>query len=72
MSRLPVAELPSTCVSKGHGRLKLMASGVISAASDANLILVLIVFTALCLLAFNVNVVAPEATPAVRQFGPYP
>jgi hypothetical protein len=72
MSRLPIAERPLTCESQGRGLLKSMASGVIAAASDANLIVVLMVFTAVCLLAFNVDVAAPDATSAMRQFGPYP
>lgn len=72
MSRLPVAECPSACASPGRRLLKSMASRVTSAVSDANLIMVLIVFTAVCLLALNVDVVAPDATLSMRQFGPYP
>jgi hypothetical protein len=72
MSRLPVAGRPSACESPSLILLKSMASRVTSAVSDANLIIVLIVFTAVCLLALNVNVVAPDATLAMRQFGPYP
>jgi hypothetical protein len=72
MSQLPVAEDPSTCEPQGRKLLKLVASGVISAVSDANLIAVLMVFIVVCLLAQNVNVVAPHASPAIPQLGPYP
>jgi hypothetical protein len=72
MSRLPVAGRPPAFGSAGLGLLKSMASRVTSAGSDANLIVVLIVFTVVCLLALNVDVVAPDATVAMRQFGPYP
>jgi len=72
MSRLPVAESPPACESPARRLLKSMAGRVTSATSDANLIVVLIVFAAVCLLALNVDVVAPGATVAMRQFGPYP
>jgi hypothetical protein len=71
MSRLPVAEGPPACESPSRRLLKSMAGRVTSAVGDANLIIVLIVFTAVCLLALDVDVVAPGAT-AMRQFGPYP
>jgi hypothetical protein len=69
---LPVAEDPSTCEPQGWKLLKLVASGVISAVSDANLIAVLMVFIVVCLLAQNFNVVAPHASPAIPQLGTYP
>jgi hypothetical protein len=72
MSRLPVAGRPPACESPGRRLLQSMASRVTSAVRDANLIIVLIVFTAVCLLALNVDVVAPDATRAMRQLGPYP
>jgi hypothetical protein len=72
MSRLPVAGRPPAFESPGLGPLKSMASRVTSAGSDADLIIVLIVFTVVCLLALNVDVVATDATVAMRQFGPYP
>ena len=71
MSQLPIAEDPSTCEPQGRKLLKLVASGVISAVSDANLIAVLMVFIVVCLLQ-NVNVVAPHPSPAIPQLGPYP
>jgi hypothetical protein len=72
MSRLPVAGRPLACESPGLRLLKSTASRVTSAVSDANLIIVLIVFTAVCLLALNIDVAAPGATAAMRPFGPYP
>jgi hypothetical protein len=39
---------------------------------DANVIAVLIVFIVVCLLALNVNVITPDASLAIRPFGPYP
>jgi hypothetical protein len=72
MSQLPIAEDPSTCEPQGRKLLKLVASGVISAVSDASLIAVLMVFIVVCLLAQNVNVVAPHASPTIPQLGPYP
>jgi len=72
MSQLPVAEDPSTCGPQGWNLLKSMSAGVISAVSDANVIAVLIVFIVVCLLALNVNVITPDASLAILQFGPYP
>ena len=72
MSQLPVAEDPSTCGPQGWNLLKSMSIGVISAVSDANVIAVLIVFIVVCLLALNVNVITPDASLAIPQFGPYP
>lgn len=72
MSQLPVAEDPSTCGPQGWNLLKSMLTGVISAVSDANVIAVLIVFIVVCLLALNVNVITPDASLAIPQFGPYP
>jgi hypothetical protein len=72
MSQLPVAEDPSTCEPQGRKLLKLIASGVISAVSDANLIVVLMIFIVVCLLAQNANVVRPDASLAIPQLGPYP
>jgi hypothetical protein len=72
MSRLPVAERPPACESPGRRLLKSMAGRVTSAVGDANLIIVLIVFTAVCLLALNIDVVASDATVGMRQSGPYP
>ena len=72
MSQLPVAEDPSTCGPQGWNLLKSMSAGVISAVSDANVIAVLIVFIVVCLLALNVNVITPDASLAIPQFGPYP
>ena len=72
MSQLPVAEDPSTRGPQGWNLLKSMSTGVISAVSDANVIAVLIVFIVVCLLALNVNVITPDPSLAIRQFGPYP
>jgi hypothetical protein len=72
MSRLPVAERRSAREWRAGRLLKSLADGAISAASDANLIVVLIVFTAVCLLALNVDALAPDARLAMRQIGPFP
>jgi hypothetical protein len=72
MSQLPVAEDPPTCEPQGWKLLKSMSTGVISAVSDADLIVVLIVFIVVCLLALKVNAITPDASPAIPQFGPYP
>jgi hypothetical protein len=72
MSQLPVAEDPSTCGPQGWNLLKSMSTDVISAVSDANVIAVLIVFIVVCLLALSVNVITPDASLAIPQFGPYP
>lgn len=72
MSLLPVAEDASTCEPQGWKLLKSMSTGVVSAVSDANLVVVLIVFMGVCLLALNVDVITPDASLAIAQFGPYP
>ena len=72
MSQLPVAEDPSTCGPQDRNLLKSMSTGVISAVGDANVIAVLIVFIVVCLLALNVNVITPDESLAIQQFGPYP
>jgi hypothetical protein len=72
MSQLPVAEDPSTCEPQGWKLLKSMATGVVSVVSDVNLVVVLIVFMGVCLLALNVDVITPDASLAIAQFGPYP
>lgn len=72
MTQLPVAEDPSTFGPQGWNLLKSMSTGVISAVSDANVIAVLIVFIVACLLALSVNVVTPDTSLAIPQFGPYP
>ncbi len=72
MNRLSVAGRPPASVSWLGRLLKSLAGGVVSAVSDANLIVVLIVFTAVCLLALNVDVLAPGARLAMQQLGPYP
>jgi hypothetical protein len=72
MSQLPVADDPSTSEPQGWNLLKSTSTGVISAVGDTNLIVVFIVFIMVCLLALNVNVIAPDARLAIPQFGPYP
>jgi hypothetical protein len=72
MSRVRVAERPPASGSQSARLLKSLADGVVSAVSDANLIVVLIVFTAVCLLALNVDALAPGARLAMRQLGSYP
>ena len=72
MSQLLVAEDPSMCEPQGWKLLKSMSTRVISAVRDANLIVVLIVFIVVCLLALNINVIAPDPSRAIPQFGPYP
>jgi hypothetical protein len=73
MSNLPIAERPSK--SEPYGGQKLRQSiwnRVISAAGDANLIVILIVFIIVCLIALNLNVITPDAGLAIPPFGPYP
>jgi hypothetical protein len=72
MSQLPVAEDASPCEPQAWKLLKSMSTGVVSAVSDANLVVVLIVFMGVCLLALNVDVITPDASLAIAQFGPYP
>ncbi len=72
MGRLRFAERPPASGSQPGRLLKSLAGGVVSAVSDANLIVVLIVFTAICLLALHVDALAPGARLAMRQLGPYP
>ena len=72
MSRLPVVERHAVSESLTRRLLKSLADGIVAVAGDANLIVVLIVFTAVCLLALNVDALAPDARLAMRQLGPYP
>jgi hypothetical protein len=72
MSQLPVVADPSTCEPQGWKLLKSMSTRVISAVSDANLMVVLIVFIVVCLLTLNVNVIKPDPSLAIPRFGPYP
>lgn len=72
MRRLPIAERQPASESRAGRLLKSLADGIISAASDTNLIVVVIVFTAVCLLALNVEALAPDARLAMRQLGPFP
>jgi len=72
MSRAPVVERQPASESLARRLLKSLTDGIVSAAGDANLIVVLIVFTAVCLLALNVDALAPDARLAMRQLGPYP
>ena len=65
MSQLPVAEDLSTCEPQGWKVLKSMSTRVISAVSDANLMVVLIVFIVVCLLTLNVNVITPDPSLAI-------
>jgi hypothetical protein len=72
MSRSPVVERQPASESLARRLLKSLTDGIVSAAGDANLIVVLIVFTAVCLLALNVDALAPDARLAMRQLSPYP
>lgn len=71
MSRSPVVERQPASESPARRLMRSLTDGILSAAGDGNLIVVLIVFTAVCLLALNVDV-APDARLAMRQLGPYP
>lgn len=71
MSQLPVAEDPSACEPRGWKLLKSMSTGV-SAVSDANVVVVPVVFMGVCLLALDVDSTTPDAGLAIAQFGPYP
>jgi hypothetical protein len=72
MSRSPVVERQPASKSPARRLLQSLTDGIVSAAGDANLIVVLIVFTAVCLLALNVDALVPDARLAMRQLGPYP
>ena len=72
MSRSPVVEHQPASESPAHRLLRSLTDGIVSAAGDGNMIVVLIVFTAVCLLALNVDALAPDARLALRQLGPYP
>jgi hypothetical protein len=72
MSRSPVVERQPASESPAHRLLRSLTDGIVSAAGDGNLIVVLIVFTAVCLLALNVDALVPDARLAMRQLGPYP
>jgi uncharacterized membrane protein YqjE len=72
MSRLPVAEDPSKCEPQSRNLLKSISNGAISALSDANLIVVLIVFIVVCLLALNVNVITPDNRLAIAPLAAHP
>jgi len=67
MSQLPVAEDPSTCKPQGWKLLKSMSVGAVLAVSEANLVVVLIVFMGVCLLALDVNVLTPDASRRLRN-----
>jgi hypothetical protein len=72
MSRLPVVERQPASASPARRLLQSLTDSIVSAAGDGNMIVVLIVFTAVCLLALNVDALAPDARLALRQLGPYP
>ena len=67
-SRLATNDVPTA----RRKLLKSISTGVISAVSDANLIVVLIVFIIVCLVALNVNVITSDESLAIPQFGTYP
>ena len=72
MSHLPVADDLAKCEPQSQTLLKSMSNALISVASDANLIVVLIVLIVVCLLALNVNVITPDNRLAIAPFGSYP
>jgi mannose/fructose/N-acetylgalactosamine-specific phosphotransferase system component IID len=72
MSHLPVAEDPSPCETQGRNLLQSISTGMISAVSAGSLIVGLIVFIVVCLVVLNVNVITPNASLAIPQFGAYP
>jgi hypothetical protein len=72
MGQWPLADRVRASESRGGRLLKSLATGVVGAANDPNLVVVLFIFTAVCLLALNVDALAPDLRLAMRQLGPCP
>jgi hypothetical protein len=72
VSRLPVAEEVLMREQQSRKLLKSISSAMIWVLNDANLVAVLAVFIAVCLLAFNVNVITPHNRLVIAPFPAYP
>jgi hypothetical protein len=72
VSRLPVAEEAWMSEQQTRKLLKSIPSALIWVVNDANLVAVLAVFIAVCLLAFNVNVTTPHNRLVIAPFAAYP
>jgi hypothetical protein len=69
--RLPVAEEALMREQQNRKLLKSISNAVIWVFNDANLVAVLAVFIAVCLLALNVNVITPP-NRVMAPFTAYP
>jgi len=72
MSRLPVADEALMREQQSRKLLKSISSAMIWVLNDANLVAVLAVFIAVCLLALNVNVITPHNRLVLAPFTPCP
>ena len=72
VSQLPVAEEALMRKQQSRKMLKSISGAVIWVVKDANLVVVLAVFIAVCLLALNVNVITPHDKLVVASFTAYP
>ena len=72
VSQLPVAEEALMRKQQSRKLLKSISGAVIWVVKDANLVVVLAVFIAVCLLALNVNVITPHDKLVVASFTAYP
>jgi hypothetical protein len=72
VSQLPVAEEALMREQQSRKLLKSISGAVIWVVKDANLVVVLAVFIAVCLLALNVNVITPHDRLVVAPFIAYP
>jgi hypothetical protein len=72
VSRLPVAEEALVREQQNRKLLKSISSAVIWVLNDANLVAVLAVFIAVCLLALNVNVITPHNRLVMALLTAYP
>jgi hypothetical protein len=72
VSQLPVAEEALMRKQQSRKLLKSISGAVIWVVKDANLVVVLAVFIAVCLLALNVNVITPHDRLVVAPFIAYP
>jgi hypothetical protein len=72
VSRLPVADEALMREQQSRKLLKSLSSAMIWVLNDANLVAVLAIFIAVCLLALNVNVITPHNGLVIAPFTAYP
>jgi hypothetical protein len=72
VSRLPVADEALMREQQSRKLLKSLSSAMIWVLNDANLVAVLAIFIAVCLLALNVNVITPHNRLVIAPFTAYP